>query len=103
MSTELKNTDFVKFLNYSILQKYPALAHHLNMKYGVAPSKNIGELNHQQLDRLCQLLDRDSQVSLEMLLAEQLKVFSDLQPDRATLEDISSELGGLEVIDDDQD
>ena len=42
MSTELKNTDLVKYLNYRLLHKYPELAHYLNMKNQVDPAKQLG-------------------------------------------------------------
>jgi len=32
LSTELKNTDLVKFLNYKLLLKYPVLADYINVK-----------------------------------------------------------------------
>lgn len=78
MSTILKNTDLVKYLNYRLLHKYPELAHYLNVKNQIDPTKKLSELDHRQIDRICQFLDRDPQISLEMLLAEQLKLFYEI-------------------------
>ena len=44
------------------------------------------------------MLDRDNQISLEMLLAEQLQVFYEIQPEMSTLQDLSAEIGQLEVV-----
>ena len=70
LSTELKNTDLVKYLNYTILQRYPQLADYLNVKNQIDPSKQLSQMDQRQVERLCSLLDRDPQISLEMLLAE---------------------------------
>ena len=78
LSTGLKNTDLVKFLNYRVLRKFPQLADYLNVKNQVDPSKSLDQMDQRQIDRLCYLLDRDQQISLEMLLAEQLNAFYEL-------------------------
>ena len=41
MSTDLKNTDLVKYLNYRLLHFYPELAHYLNIKNQINPTKPL--------------------------------------------------------------
>ena len=59
MSVELHNTDLVKYLNYTILSKYPQLATFLAVKNQIELTKQFDELDQKMIEKLCQLLDCD--------------------------------------------
>ena len=59
MSVELHNTDLVKYLNYTILSKYPQLATFLAVKNQIELTKPFDELDQKMIEKLCQLLDCD--------------------------------------------
>ena len=53
MSIELHNTDLVKYLNYTILSKYPQLATFLAVKNQIELTKPFDELDQKMIEKLC--------------------------------------------------
>ena len=92
LSIELHNTDLVKYLNYKILSKYPQLASFLAVKNQIELTKRFEDLDHKMVEKLCQLLDHDDQILLEVLLTEQLNMFYTLQPEVASLPNPQAQL-----------